>query len=157
MKRSVVRVLVFTLLFCFSFVSLVLAESGTDYSNLSLDELISMRSALDTEIENRMVDLSTKLIPGTYVVGRDLKAGSYIVLGLMDEGPSGYTPQALISESAENAEYSEYIDYQYMKTDVEWHVTVVDGNVIEVRSKLYPVKRTRERVTFEPTFPEYGR
>lgn len=134
MKRSVVRVLVFTLLFCFSFVSLVLAESGTDYSNLSLDELISMRSALDTEIENRMVDLSTKLIPGTYVVGRDLKAGSYIVLGLMDEGPSGYTPQALISESAENAEYSEYIDYQYMKTDVEWHVTVVDGNVIEVRS-----------------------
>ena len=134
MKRNVFRVLAVALLFCVSLLSLAIAESGPDYSSLSLDELISMRSALDAEIEKRMAELSTKLIPGTYLVGRDLKAGSYIVFGLMDEGPSGYTPQALVAESAENAEYFEYIDYQYMKTGTKWHITVSDGNVIEVRS-----------------------
>ena len=86
-----------------------------------------MRATLDTEIEKRMADLSTELIPGTYVVGRDVKAGSYILLGLMDKGPGGYSPQALVAESSENASYSEYIDYSYMKEGTKWFITVVAG------------------------------
>ena len=93
-----------------------------------------MRAAIDTEIGNRMADLSTTLVPGTYLVGRDVKAGAYILTGLMDKGPDGYSPQALIAESAENAEYSEYLDYSYMKDGTRWYISVENGNVIEICS-----------------------
>lgn len=93
-----------------------------------------MRAAIDSEIEKRMADLSTKLIPGSYVVGRDIKAGSYILLGLMDKGPGGYSPQALVAESSEDAGYSEYLDYSYMEEGTKWFITVDDGNVVEIRS-----------------------
>ena len=93
-----------------------------------------MRAALDSEIRKRTADLSTKLIPGSYVVGRDIKAGSYILVGLMDKGPGGYSPQALVAESSENAEYSEYIDSSYMKEGTKWFITVDNGNVVEIRS-----------------------
>lgn len=134
MKRILAFLLALSLALCVSFTTIASAENGADYSNLSLEQLISMRATLDTEIEKRMADLSTKLIPGTYVVGRDVKAGSYILLGLMDKGSGGYSPQALVAESSENASYSEYIDYSYMKEGTKWFITVVDGNVIEIRS-----------------------
>ena len=103
MKRNLVFLLALSLVLCVSFTTIASAENGADYSDLSLEQLISMRATLDTEIEKRMADLSTKLIPGTYVVGRDVKAGSYILLGLMDKGPGGYSPPALVAESSDNA------------------------------------------------------
>ena len=37
-------------------------------------------------------------------------------------------------------------------------VTILSVSIsAQAASKLYPVKRTRERVTFEPTSPVYGR
>lgn len=132
MKRLLCLVL--CLLLIGSVASVVIAESNTDYSGLSLQELIDMRASLDAEIGVRMSDLSTILVPGTYTVGKDIKAGSYIIQGLMDEGPGGYSPQALVAESIEDAEYSEYTDYSYMKEGIKWYIAVVDGNVIEIRS-----------------------
>ena len=38
---------------------------------------------------------------------------------------------------------------------VRYIESVLDSEIDE--NKLYPVKRTRERVTFEPTSPVYGR
>jgi len=46
------------------------------------------------------------------------------------------------------------------KTSVKYLYYVLKNNMQQFRdaaSKLYPVKRTRERVTFEPTSPVYGR
>ena len=49
-----------------------------DMSSMTLDELVQLRSAADAEIQRRLADASTTLLKGTYVVGKDIEAGSYV-------------------------------------------------------------------------------
>ncbi len=133
MKKILCSLLVLSMTFAMLFSATAVADSGIDFSDYSLEELVSLRADLDNEIEKQLANLSTTLIPGTYVVGRDITAGSYLLLGLMDKGPNGYTPQALVAESEEDAEYSEYTEYNYMKNGDKWRISVEEGNVIEIR------------------------
>ncbi len=130
MKRIVCAFLVAL----FLFVSVASAETSFDATTYSLMELMEIRALIDEQINSLAASPSEELLPGKYVVGRDISAGSYIVHGLMDKGPDGYTPQTLVANSMDDVEYSEYTCYEYMKNNEKWYVTLEAGNVLEVRS-----------------------
>ena len=111
------------------------AESRLDISSLSLEELVKHRSEVENEIEERVSSATATLYPGLYTAGVDIAAGAYILTGLMDKGPGGYTPQVLYAESLDAVDSWEYIDYRYLKNDGSiWRITLQDGMVLEVRS-----------------------
>ena len=57
--------------------SLSLAE-GIDISTLSDDELVALMARVQEEIIARHIEGTANLAGGTYIVGKDIPAGSYI-------------------------------------------------------------------------------
>ena len=55
-----------------------IAES-MDYTSLSLEDLITMRNDISDEINRRVASSSDALIPGEYLVGRDIAPGAYTI------------------------------------------------------------------------------
>ena len=111
MKKIIALLLSF--LCIFGSVGYAESSSSFDVSNYTFEELLEIRAIIDLEIERQASLPATTLIPGRYVVGRDIVAGVYSILGLMDDGPGGYTPQVLLAESLDDAESRDYIDYEY--------------------------------------------
>lgn len=62
------------------FVCVGLAE-GIDISSLSDDDLLAMNESIDREIEARGLGEFSVLPAGVYVVGEDIKAGGYRLIG----------------------------------------------------------------------------
>lgn len=63
---------------------LALAE-GTDLGSMSLEALIALREDISREIVRRLSKEDNALIPGEYLVGRDIAAGGYTVTCLKGE------------------------------------------------------------------------
>lgn len=134
--------LVCMLLTClFLFMTIASAETSFDVSGYSLTELMGIRALVDDQISVLASIPSEELLPGKYVAGRDIAAGSYIVHGLMDKGPDGYTPQVLISDTMDQISNSEYRCYEYMENNEKWYVSLASGNVIEVRSGTVSIEQ----------------
>lgn len=68
--------LILTLLLLFSGFSLA---EGIDILNLSDEELTGLQQRVANELYNRGIDRQNLIYYGTYVVGKDIKAGTYIV------------------------------------------------------------------------------
>ena len=108
------------------------ADVKFNADDYSLSELMEIRSIIDDKI-NELADApSTELPPGTYVAGKDIAAGPYIIHGLMDEGPDGYTPKVFIFETLEDVQDSESTEYHYMEEGEKEYVNLSTDNVIEV-------------------------
>lgn len=55
------------------------SASDLDLTSMSLDDLISLRSEIDAEITTRLSSSASDIIyPGTYIVGTDIKPGTYL-------------------------------------------------------------------------------
>lgn len=128
---AVKRIIGCVLALTFLLSSVALSEVDFDASQYSLEELVVIRAAVEAEIDSRVSSATATLLPGRYVAGVDIKAGSYILIGLMDKAPNGYTPQALVAESMER-KYN-YIDDSYMDEGRKWHFSIQDGMVLEIR------------------------
>ena len=76
MKR--ISVILCALLLSVSLLGVAIAE-GIDYTSLSLEDLITMRDDISREINQRVASSSDALIPGEYLVGRDIAPGAYTV------------------------------------------------------------------------------
>lgn len=68
--------LAFLLLASFTFAD---KNDIVDLSKLSDEELISLHNQVQQEIVDRHIEKSAKLVPGSYLVGKDIPAGNYIV------------------------------------------------------------------------------
>ena len=133
MKRKCIACLVIVLMVVCMVSSTVLAEQTIDLSQFTIEELLQLRIQLEQEIDARFDSPSATLYPGTYVAGIDIAVGTYLLTGLMDEGPSGYTPQVLWATSLEAASDWDYIDYTYLKTGEIQRINLEDGMALEVR------------------------
>lgn len=130
MKFAKIVIILLVCLFIFS--AFAIADETNDFSNYTIEELLTLRASIQDEITSRMSGTAT-LQPGKYVAGVDITAGSYILVGLVDESPDGYTPQALYAESMEKAGKWDYIDREYIEEGVSWRFTLQDGMVLEIR------------------------
>lgn len=77
------------MVFVFGLIGVSLAEN-LDFSNMSTDELLEMRKNIDSEIASRVYDDVSIIYPGTYIVGRDLEAGSYVLTYMQDVGENSH-------------------------------------------------------------------
>ena len=78
---------ILAIVLCFANITTAFA-SAIDLSTMTLDELVELRKNVDTEIENRIAELSathTLIYPSIYVVGKDIKAGEYIFTNNTDD------------------------------------------------------------------------
>lgn len=125
----------------FLFLPTTFAETSFDVSSYSLTELIEIRALVDEKINELTSQPSNELVPGKYLVGRDIAAGSYIIHGLMDKGPNGYTPQALIADSMEQTSYSQYRSYEYIENNEKWFLNLASENVLEIRSGTVSIEQ----------------
>ena len=95
MKKCAVVLLVMSLVLS---AAIGLAES-VDLSQMTLDELVTVQKRVDDEIRSRLSFSSFSIFPGTYVIGTDIKAGSYVITGGSD---IEYTATIAVFESEEN-------------------------------------------------------
>ena len=109
------------------------AEIEIDTSQYSIEDLVLLRSSIEDEINSRVGSATATLQPGKYVAGIDIAKGSYILVGLMDKGPDGNTPQVLYAESMDKTKEWDYVDSTYLKEGENWRITLQDGMVLEVR------------------------
>lgn len=131
------RLVCLTVSCMFLIISTAFAEISFNASGYSLTELMEIRAVVDEQIYALTSTPSKELQPGKYIVGIDIAAGSYIIRGLMDKGPSGYTPQILFAESMDH----EYLYYEYLKTNEKWYLNAAEGNIIEVRSGSVAIEK----------------
>ena len=71
------RILIAMLTIFYLFTSTALCEN-IDLSSMTLDELFALRLRLNSEIDSRYVD-DIAIYDGRYVVGKDIKAGFYLI------------------------------------------------------------------------------
>lgn len=75
MRKIICSVLVFLFAFC----TVTTAESVIDISTMTIDELISLRDSIDEQIRGILVSDNTMIYAGDYLVGKDIKAGKYVI------------------------------------------------------------------------------
>lgn len=61
------------------FVATAAVAEGFDFADMSLEELLALRVALNAEIAERYEPDSMAIYNGRYIVGEDIKAGLYLV------------------------------------------------------------------------------
>lgn len=70
--------LVAVLMICLMMTAFGLAESN--YKNLNDEELLELRDSITDELFERGVEFETDFYAGVYVVGKDIRAGTYDIL-----------------------------------------------------------------------------
>ena len=95
------KVSFFLLLVLMSFVSTAFA-SEISLTTLSDDELILLHNKIEAEISAREIDTTSQIFEGVYVVGKDIKAGRYLLTVV----ETSYSLNAVTFETEET--YSAY-------------------------------------------------
>jgi hypothetical protein len=116
-----------------------LAEE-TDLAALSLEELVALRERIDAEIAARIPVNEAPFYTGIYVVGRDIKAGVYVIdweaLQPIDGEISGKFEGNLFANEANFQEnitaYRVIYSTFYNQTEGSWAITLTDGMVLTV-------------------------
>lgn len=73
MKKTIVLIL------CIVFLTLPTTLASSDLSNMTVEELIKLRTQIEQELNSRSEGESLGVPPGKYVVGEDIPAGKYKV------------------------------------------------------------------------------
>ena len=124
---------------CLTFSSCVFA-ADIDLSSLSDDELQALKGKVDLEMSNRALGESALLQEGVYVVGKDVKAGSYVFTGLVEGSvPEGddledvVMPAQLFYFKSEDDHSDWNVDaYDYAEPGNPVRRSFEDGEVFEV-------------------------
>ena len=126
MKKIVTFLVVFALI---SMLITGLSESNVDLKSYSDDELMSLRDSISDELINRGVEFDVPFYPGMYVVGKDIRAGSYdIVLS-----GCGYGDSIAFYASNEDRENYNIMKFDSFDENQEgYHLTVEDGMVFDI-------------------------
>ena len=124
MRRIIVIVI-----FLVMFVVPVAAET-IDFSSMTLEELLALRIDLDAEIKDRYSGTSHSIYNGTYFVGRDMKAGHYLIYN--DNPNTDYMSFTVTYPSDSSiSKITEYIDH-----DKPYYLWLEDGCVLVIREAI---------------------
>lgn len=127
MKRAIGLIIAFVL--CLSMVT-VADPVEIDLSSMTLDELVALRNDISFEISSRVSDQGEPFYPGRYDVGKDIKAGTYVITNVTDDPDNNALNwiecgTATIKENGElESSYHEYI-----KCGSSVMVSLADGMV----------------------------
>ncbi len=127
------------------------AEETSDHSYLDgmdIEELMSLRTEIDSRLAREGVYETSSIAPGKYVVGADIKAGTYIVKHLYDQGLSDSQATIIVYESLEDANNNGTpIDFQWLSVGSEQFIRLEDGQCLyNLNMTLYLFDATSDEV-----------
>ena len=136
MKKLVVIFAILTMIVCGAY-----AEE-LDLESMSLDELVTLHRRLDAEIKERTActDESAPFYHGNYVVGQDIKAGTYaFTCTYKTEGH--YDMAIYVYENAEAQENYERLNVIGLQVGDTGTFTVRDGNILSVQNGMGEIRQ----------------
>lgn len=113
----------------FSFAPAALADgNGPDLASMSLDDLLVLRQNIESEITERLASDNSLIYPGVYLVGKDIKEGTYLITGMFSDD---YGMQVLVYPSESDYENRNYDGYD-LKLGEYQYVTLKTGMVLQI-------------------------
>lgn len=127
MKKFLVVLLVFVI----SFTSLVFAGAGDlDLSEMSLDELVTLRNSITEEISIRLGNAGT-IDMGLYEVGKDIKAASFEVKGMEGTEETAYV---IIFNNREDLDENDPLQVHYIEEGTSAIVNLKEGQWFRINN-----------------------
>lgn len=148
-----------SLVFCLMFAISAFA-SDIDLSSMSDEELLELKTNVDTEVSNRNLDGGFELPIGVYKIGTDIKAGSYVFYDLenledpVDKIYGIEIPVSRIAyiewyESEDDFANHENRDIEGIRPESPYRLSLDDNMVLEVTVKPVGIKEA-ESIPFAP-------
>ena len=133
MKKVFALVLVLTLLTVPLYAAVA---TGVDLSGMTDEELTTLKQQLDTEMLDRGIVKTAILLPGEYIIGSDMPAGTY-ALSINSEDP-GYgrywlyaDQEAFIKRVVDEAVLT--VSGEMINSDGPVKVTLIDGQLLQIQ------------------------
>ena len=102
-----------------------------DCTAMSDDELIAQLAALQSEIVARDIEKTAALTAGTYIGGRDIPAGDYILASAGEEGDAGIVSLRSVNDPED--EYpSKLYEFNFASEGYTVYITVEEGDELVV-------------------------
>ena len=131
------KVFLMSLALCLLLFSTLCAQAET-FSECSDEALLEQLDALQAEIAARHIEKTASLAAGTYVGGRDIPAGDYILASAGTEGDAGIVSLRSVND-AENDWPSKLYEFRRAQDGYSVYVTIEEGDTLIVP---YPYKLT---------------
>lgn len=118
----------------FALAPMCFAEETSNYSYLDgmdIEELMTLRTEIDSRLAREGVYEANSIAPGKYVVGTDIKAGTYVVKHLHGQGLSDSRATIIVFESLADANNNGTpIDFQWLSVGREQLIRLEDGQCL---------------------------
>lgn len=148
-----------SLVFCLMFNAAVFAGE-IDLSSMSDEDLLELKTNVDTEVSNRNLDAGFELPIGVYKIGTDIKAGSYVFYDLenledpVDKIYGIEIPVSRIAyiewyESEDDFANHENGDIEGIRPESPYRLSLDDDMILEVSVKPVGIKEA-ETIPFAP-------
>lgn len=124
MKKVLVIILVFMIFTSVSF------ADGIDLSTMTTEELISLHEELDAVLEDRFVCKLDTIYTGNYIVGKDIKEGSYL-FSCTKVGKANFWILTTY-ESKEEYENLNSLAHQNLRIGDQCQINLTEGLVLEI-------------------------
>lgn len=143
------RLLPLTILVSALLVSPIFASSP-DISSLSDEDLLDLRSKVEDEISIRGIG-SSVIEEGVYVVGKDIKEGTYVFTGLVNNDYDNEVLATTVFYWPTEQDYNDGNDDSVQEIGLgnQCRLSVADGGVVRIKYHLCEVKEA-DALPFAP-------
>lgn len=113
------------------FVATAAVAEGFDFADMSLEELLALRVALNAEIAERYEPDSMTIYNGKYIVGEDIKVGLYLIYNDNEADNDDMKIIVTYPDDANRDTLGEWIHYQY-----PYQLKLEDGSILSVSGSV---------------------
>lgn len=140
------KILVLLIVFVMAFSTLTFAGvEDINLSEMSLDELVALRSSITEEISARLGDAGT-IDMGLYEVGKDIKAASFEVTGLEGAEDTAYV---IIFDNREDLDATKTLQVHYIADGDSAVINLKEGQWLRINN-YGPVGIQEIKPTYAP-------
>lgn len=116
---------------CLLIIPLCALAEAFDLSACSDSELLSLLEQVQAEVVSRHIQKTATLQAGTYVGGRDIPVGSYILTNVGDDDQDGYITLRSVNDAAD-ARASKIHDYVSAEDGFSAFVNIEEGDTLKI-------------------------
>lgn len=127
MKRLLAFILTLCLLVASS--TIVFAEEATAFSSYSDADLLVLLAEVQSEIVARKIEKTARLTAGTYIGGRDIPVGSYILATAGSEGEHGIVSLRSVND-LEDDYPSKLYEHKHGEDVYSVFITIEEGDTL---------------------------
>lgn len=114
------------------------SDAGGDLTQMTMDELLSLRRRINEEISGRYGMDSMEIFTGRYVAGEGIAVGRYIITCTDVIGSSMVV---MLSEyNAETKRAGETLNYAYLSVGETAYMDVAEGTMMEINDGVGIIK-----------------